>query len=99
MSFILLIFFALLLLSFVIAVIGALAFGLAHFLAYISDSLIFPDTFLPAILLIFVAIYFLFEMVKLSRYEQEEDELAEEPVIVFPSRRQFRRKSNRKKKT
>jgi len=89
----------LLLLSFIITIIGSLAFGLAHILDYLTDSLTFPDTLIPAILLIFVAIHFLFEAFKLSRYEkEEEDELIDEPIIVFPKRRSFRRKSNRKKK-
>lgn len=82
------------------AIITGLAYGIASLLAYIFESLTLADTFTPAILLMILTVYVFIQAGKIGdkAIEGEEDDFDDEPIIVFPSRRQFRRKANRKRK-
>jgi len=86
------------------AIITGLAYGIASLLAYIFESLTLADTFTPAILLMILTVYLFIQAMKIGdevrdkKGNNDDNEFDDEPVIVFPSRRQFKRKLNRKRK-
>jgi len=75
-----------------------MSYGAAYLLAYLFDSLTIADTFTPAILLLAITIAIMLRSEKITNETENEED---EPILIFPSstKRKFRRKPNRKRKS